>query len=158
MGSRFGRRALLWGAGALAGCAAGGVAPGEFDAAAVAEVERFEQKPERSAFALTDAQRVLARAYGYQSWSRLKAFVDGATMARFAEVVKAGDLAGVRKMLAARPELIGMDMSANDEHRALHYAVLRRDAGMCVCSCRLGRTRARASSHTAMLHRRLHSR
>jgi ankyrin repeat protein len=29
-----------------------------------------------------------------------------------------------------RPELIHMDISANDEHRALHYAVLRRDIPM----------------------------
>ncbi len=52
------------------------------------------------------------------------------SVASFAEAVKAGDLAQVRSMLAARPELIGTDMSANDEHRALHYAVLRRDRDM----------------------------
>ncbi len=100
------------------------------DVAAVAEVEQFERKPDASTFALNDAQRVLARAYGYQSWSKLKAFVDGATIARFAEAVKAGDLTQVRTLLAARPELVGIDMAANDEHRALHYAVLRRDARM----------------------------
>jgi len=33
-------------------------------------------------------------------------------------------------MLRARPELAGMDMAGNDEHRALHFAVLRRDAAM----------------------------
>lgn len=40
MRSRLGRRALLWGVGALAGCAAGGATPGEFDAAACAEMTR----------------------------------------------------------------------------------------------------------------------
>jgi ankyrin repeat protein len=100
------------------------------DPAAIAEVQRFERRPDPSVFALNDAQRVLARAYGHESWSKLKAFVDGVTVARFAEAAKSGDLGRVRAMLAARPELIGMDMGANDEHRALHYAVIRRDAPM----------------------------
>jgi ankyrin repeat protein len=100
------------------------------DPAAIAEVERFERSPDPASFALHDAQRVLARAYGYESWPRLKAFVDGATIARFAEAVKTGDMPQVRTMLAARPDLIGMDRAENDEHRALHYAVLRRDAPM----------------------------
>ena len=81
-------------------------------------------------FTLSEAQRELARAYGFDSWPKLKAFVDGANAARLAEAVNAGDLTTVRKLLKARPELIGMDMAENDEHRALHYAVLRRDAAM----------------------------
>jgi ankyrin repeat protein len=100
------------------------------DSAAVAEVQRFERRPDPSAFALNDAQRVLARAYGYESWPKLKAFVDGVTVARLAEATQSGDLDQVRTMLAARPELVGMDMSESNEHRALHYAVLRRDAPM----------------------------
>lgn len=100
------------------------------DAGAVTEVQQFERAPDPSTFALHDAQRVLARAYGYESWSRLKAFVDKVNVTNLAEAVKAGNLAKVRMLLHARPELIGMDMSANDEHRALHYAVLRRDAAM----------------------------
>src|ERR1035441_6434551 len=39
-------------------------------------------------------------------------------------------ISGVRKLLKSRPELVGMDMAGDDEHRALHYAVLRRDAAM----------------------------
>jgi ankyrin repeat protein len=100
------------------------------DPAAVAEVQRFERQPDPAAFALNDAQRVLARAYGFPSWPKLKAFVDGANIRRLAEAVQAGDAAQVRVLLNARPELVGMDMSGNDEHRALHYAVLRRDAAM----------------------------
>src|ERR1700689_2040022 len=100
------------------------------DAAAVAGIQQVERRATPSAFALNDAQRVLARAYGYESWPKLKAFVDGANVARFAEAVQAGDAAQVRALLHARPELVNMDMSANDEHRALHYAVLRRDAAM----------------------------
>jgi ankyrin repeat protein len=98
--------------------------------AAVAEVQRFERHPDPLQFALNGAQRVLARAYGYESWPKLKAFVDGVNVARLADAVKNSDMAQVRFLLQARPELIGMDMSAGDEHRALHYAVLRRDAGM----------------------------
>ena len=97
---------------------------------AVAEVRQFERSPDPSHFALNDAQRVLARAYGFESWPKLKAFVDGATIARFADAVKAGDTAQVRSMLASRPELVSMDRAGNDEHRGLHYAVLRRDAAM----------------------------
>jgi len=97
------------------------------DAAAAAEVDRFERHPDPAAFALHDAQRVLARAYGYQSWVRLKAFVDGASVARLAEAVQAGDIAQARTLLRARPELATMDMAGDNEHQALHYAVLRRD-------------------------------
>ena len=52
------------------------------DPAAVAEVKRFERRPDPETFALNDAQRVLARAYGYESWPKLKAFVDGASVER----------------------------------------------------------------------------
>lgn len=100
------------------------------DAAAIAEVHKFERNPDPSTFALNDAQRILARAYGYESWPKLKAFVDGANIATLAEAVKAGHLTQVQSLLAARPELVGMDMNGGDEHRALHYAVLRRDVPM----------------------------
>jgi len=76
------------------------------DPAAVAEVQQFERDPDPSSFALNDAQRVLARAYGYQSWPRLKAFVDGVNVAELAEAVKAGEINKVRLLLNARPELI----------------------------------------------------
>jgi len=100
------------------------------DSAAVTEVHQFEAQPDPATFALHDAQRVLARAYGFESWPKLKAFVDGANIARLAEVVQAGDVAQTRVLVNARPELVGMDMSGGDEHRVLHYAVLRRDRAM----------------------------
>src|SRR5579872_4121171 len=100
------------------------------DAAAIAEVEHHERRPNPAAFALHDAQRVLARSYGFSSWPKLKAFVDGVTVARLAEAVQSGDLDRVRTMLEARPELAIMDMAENNEHRALHFAVLRRDVPM----------------------------
>lgn len=94
---------------------------------AMAEVQRFERNPDLAAFALHDAQRILARAYGYESWPKLKAFVDGANIARLVGAVQAGNLAQVQSLIASRPELVGMDTSESNEYRALHYAVLRRD-------------------------------
>jgi hypothetical protein len=99
------------------------------DSGAVAEVLRFKRNP-CSNFALSDARRVLARAYGFQSWPKLKAFVDGANIARFTTAVQEGDIPRVRSMLASRPELVSTDAAGNDEHRAIHYAVLRRDPAM----------------------------
>lgn len=45
------------------------------DAHAVAEVERHEQAADPTTFALRDAQRVLARSYGFPSWQKLKSYV-----------------------------------------------------------------------------------
>ena len=63
----------------------------------------------------------------------------------------------VRTLLASRPELVATDRAENDEHRGLHYAVLRRDAAMVRLldggRCRLP---AKASGRIAM--RRLHGR
>jgi len=99
------------------------------DSAALAEVRQFERNPGPD-FALSDAQRVLARAYGFQSWPKLKSFVDGVNIANFAAAVQEGDISRVRSMLASRPELVSMDRAENDEHQAIHYAVLRRDPAM----------------------------
>ena len=79
---------------------------------------------------LSDAQLVLARAYGFDSWPKLKACVDGVTMSRFVAAVETGDVGGVRAMLHRRPELVHMDTAGNNEHRGLHYAVLGRNVAM----------------------------
>lgn len=77
-------------------------------------------------FALHDAQLVLARSYGFASWPRLKAYVDGVTVRRLADAVRLGDLEAVRSMVAVRPELVNLDIAEDDEHQALHHAVLAR--------------------------------
>ena len=83
------------------------------EAAAVAEVRAHYRDPISEAggegFQLSDAQLVLARAYGFESWAKLKAFVDGVTMSRFVAAVEAGDIERVRAMLRQRPELVHMD-------------------------------------------------
>jgi len=102
--------------------------------AAVEEVESHYRGADAATFALHDAQLVLARAYGFDSWPKLKVFVDGATVSRLIEAVRAGDTARVEAMLQLRPEIINMvvggDEGASDEHRALHHAVLGRDTTM----------------------------
>ena len=101
---------------------------GEADASA--EVNAHFRGADRARFALHDAQLVLARSYGFDSWPKLKAYVNGVTVQRLAEAVRAGDLREVRAMLQARPELAAMDMAENNEHRALHYAVFARSPEM----------------------------
>ena len=100
------------------------------EARAVAEVNAHYHGAERATFALHDAQLVLARSYGFASWPRLKAFVDGVTVRRLAEAVCANDLATVRSMLASRPELVNLCVAESDEHRPLHYAVIERHPEM----------------------------
>ena len=62
------------------------------EAAAVTEVNAQYRDADPRNFALHDAQLVLARAYGFESWPKLKAFVDGVTVTRLIEAVRAGDL------------------------------------------------------------------
>lgn len=100
------------------------------DADAAAEVEAHYRGASASKFALHDAQLVLARSYGLDSWPKLKAYVNGVTLKRLAEFVRAGDLPRVRAMLKARSELVNMTMSYGDEHRPLHYAVMNRSPEM----------------------------
>ena len=61
--------------------------------------ERHYRGADPATFALHDAQLVLARAYGFDSWPKLKAHVDGVTVARLADAVRAGDVAGSDAML-----------------------------------------------------------
>lgn len=97
------------------------------EATAVAEVKTHDRDADPATFALHDAQLVLARAYGFASWPKLKAYVDGITVKQWISVVRAGDLEKVQAMLGARPELINM---WGLERCAIHYAVLNRSAEM----------------------------
>lgn len=94
------------------------------DPATVEEVNLQYDGAEAASFALHDAQLVIARSYGFDSWPKLKAYVDGVTINRLVEAVRAGNIARVRKMIQARPELADMTVSYGDEHRAIHYAVI----------------------------------
>lgn len=96
------------------------------DAEAVAEVERLYRDANRSTFALHEAQLVVARRHGFESWAKLKHSVDRATVAKLAEAAKAGDVVRLRALLKSRPELVNMDLAETNEHRAIHYAVMHR--------------------------------
>ena len=93
---------------------------------AVGEVNRFYRDADPARFALHDAQLALARSYGYDSWPKLKAYVDGVTVKRLVEAVRAGHIAEVRAILKVRPELVNTVEAWNFEYTALHYAVLGR--------------------------------
>jgi ankyrin repeat protein len=93
--------------------------------AAVAEVEHFERIPEPANFALVDAQQVLARAYGFSSWSALKDHVEEVNFQAFLAAVEAGDLAAVRRIAKTRPDFVNQHAQLGGS--ALHRAVLRRN-------------------------------
>ena len=97
---------------------------------ATAEVQAHYTCADRATFALHDAQLVLARSYGFESWPKLKAYIDGVTVRRLADAVCADDLAQARRMLHTRPELANMAMSYGDERRPIHFAVMNRSPEM----------------------------
>jgi ankyrin repeat protein len=96
------------------------------DSAAVETVNAHYDSAQAAKLALHDAQLVVARSYGFDSWPKLKAYMDGVTIRRFVEAVRAGHFERVEMMLKARPELADMTISYGDEHRAIHYAVMHR--------------------------------
>lgn len=97
---------------------------------AITEVQLYEQSPDPAQFALHDAQRVLARAYGFEGWPKLKEHVNRATVTRLAEAVRRGDVQQTRSMLRQRPELVNVELAENDERRPLHHAVLAHNVEM----------------------------
>ncbi len=97
---------------------------------ATAEVHAHYTNADRATFALHDAQLVLARSHGFESWPRLKVYVDGVTVLHLADAVSAGDLGQVVTMLRSRPEIANMAMSYADERRPIHFAVMNRSPEM----------------------------
>ncbi len=71
-------------------------------------LERVESK-DRTNFALTDAQRVLAREYGFASWAKLKLFVESRTLddaaAQLIEAALGGQKSRVAALLEEYPTL-----------------------------------------------------
>ena len=94
---------------------------------AVAEVSAYHRTASGATFALHDAQFVLARSYGFESWPKLKAAVDGVTGKKLHEAVESGNLSAARTLLEGRPEIVDQ---GRGELRALHTAVVRRDLAM----------------------------
>lgn len=101
------------------------------ESVAIAEVERFERTPDPANFSLADAQRVLARAYGFSSWTKLKQHVDDVNVETFCTAAESGDVAMVLKLAQARSELVNIERGGQfGERIALHFAVLNRDSKM----------------------------
>jgi ankyrin repeat protein len=102
----------------------------EEDADAAAEVNRHYHGAVPGTFQLSDAQLVLARAHGFESWPKLKAYVDGVTFKRLRDAVKAGDVSAVRKLLRRRPEMVNNESDDDGERRLIHWAVINNDPAM----------------------------
>jgi ankyrin repeat protein len=98
----------------------------------IIEVAAHHRTATPETFALHDAQFVLARSYGFESWPKLKAAVDGVTTTRLHEAVQKGDLGAVRALLARRPEIVDLlrEGPSGFEIRAIHIAVMARDVEM----------------------------
>jgi ankyrin repeat protein len=98
----------------------------------IIEVAAHHHTATPETFALHDAQFVLARSYGFESWPKLKAAVDGVTTTRLHEAVQKGDLGAVRALLARRPEIVDLlrEGPSGFEIRAIHIAVMARDVEM----------------------------
>src|ERR687892_1010740 len=99
---------------------------------ATIEVAAHHRTATPETFALHDAQFVLARSYGFESWPKLKAAVEGVTTKRLHEAVQKGDLGAVRALLARRPEIVDLlrEGPSGFEIRAIHIAVMARDVEM----------------------------
>jgi ankyrin repeat protein len=97
---------------------------------AAAEVDTHYRDADPKSFALHDAQLVIARAYGFDSWPKLKTHVDGLTAKQFIDAARENNLDKAAALLKARPDLIDMQWSYGDERRALHYAVMNNAAVM----------------------------
>ena len=81
-------------------------------------------------FQLTDAQLIIARHHGLESWAKLRAEVDAVNLKCLVTAVQTGNTKEVQELLKKRPVLVNFDMAENNEHRVLHYAVLKRDEAM----------------------------
>jgi ubiquinone/menaquinone biosynthesis C-methylase UbiE len=82
------------------------------EAAAVAEIDHYEHEPGPTSFALNDAQRVLARSYGFASWSKLSD--------RFTSPLTLDDLYGAWNTVPA-DFFETLDQSLNPRSREMLY-------------------------------------
>jgi ankyrin repeat protein len=105
---------------------------GRGDEDARARVQEFLPRAasaEPEDMALADAQTVVAREYGFESWRRLRVYVDASAPrrneeGRFAAAISAvinGEAADLRELLAADPALATARASAKHRATLLHY-------------------------------------
>ena len=104
---------------------------GRGDEDARARVQEFLPRAaaEATDIALADAQTVIAREYGFESWRRLRGYVDASSPrrdeeGRFAAAISAvvnGDAAALRDLLSEDPALATARASAKHRATLLHY-------------------------------------
>jgi ankyrin repeat protein len=79
------------------------------DVAAIDRIRALHPKPpDPDALKLTDAQLVVARGYGFESWAAMKRKIESLTVPpidQFFRAVDAGDIDCVRELLASHPEV-----------------------------------------------------
>lgn len=78
-------------------------------------------------FLLAHAQLVIARFHGAESWPRLVARCTAPSVQDLVTAVRSGDRRRVRSLLRRNPELAHLDLAPDNEHQALHFAVLARN-------------------------------
>lgn len=97
------------------------------DATTVALVAHHERNPDANAFGLQDAQRILARAYGFSSWTRLKE--------RIAIVaIKNGDAENLASILDSTSDVKKLLSAKIADDRPTNHAI-GKDATLLQFSC-----------------------
>ncbi len=101
---------------------------------AIAEVHRYERNPDPHSFRLADAQRILARAYGFASWARLKQEVLKTPPLKYSvqdlcDAAVVGDFKKAKAILDEQPNLALLYLK-DDSAMAIHFAVMHRQPEM----------------------------
>ena len=101
---------------------------------AIAEVHRYERNPDPHSFRLADAQRILARAYGFASWARLKQEVLKTPPPKYSvqdlcDAAIVGDVDKANAIIDEQPNLALLYLK-DDSAMAIHFAVMHRQPEM----------------------------
>ncbi len=101
---------------------------------AIAEVHRYERNPDPHSFRLVDAQRILARAYGFASWARLKQEVLKTPPPKYSvqdlcDAAIVGDVDKANAIIDEQPNLALLYLK-DDSAMAIHFAVMHRQPEM----------------------------
>ncbi|MEM6393223.1 MAG: ankyrin repeat domain-containing protein [Planctomycetota bacterium] len=99
------------------------------DPAAIGEVREHFNPESDQPLTLVQAQLVVARAYGHDSWPKLKACIEGVHRQALVEAIRARDHDQASAVLRRRPELANAFVEEYGR-RMIHLAVLGEDVRM----------------------------
>ena len=93
------------------------------------QIEAFVQRKLSSQFRLADAQFVIARSHGFESWSKFSRHLDAlsqksSVVVKFetaADAICNGDVKTLKRLLAEEPQLIGLRSTREHKATLLHY-------------------------------------